>query len=133
MATPSEILTQFLASWGRTREELDRAFDVFFEPSTVWENVGMATTVGIQEAGVLMDQFEAMTGVATYATDIVNIAENGNLVLTERIDYFIDRSGVELSQMRLMGIFEVKGDKVIAWRDYFDSAANAALLEKNAR
>jgi limonene-1,2-epoxide hydrolase len=118
----------FLASWGRNKEQLRDAFRTYFTPATVWENVGMATTTGIEEAFALMDGFEALTGVATYAVDTLNLAEHGDMVLTERIDHFIAADGHELSSMRLMGVFEVADGRIRAWRDYFDSAANSALL-----
>ena len=44
----------------------------------------------------------------------------GNKVLTERIDYLRDKNDKVLSTIRVMGIFEVEGDRIAAWRDYFD-------------
>lgn len=41
-------------------------------------------------------------------------------MLTERVDRFVRADGSEIAAARLMGIFEVEGDKIVAWRDYFD-------------
>ncbi|MGW2661791.1 limonene-1,2-epoxide hydrolase family protein [Nocardia tengchongensis] len=49
---------------------------------------------------------------------IVNIAANGPIVMTERVDVFTlpDRS----FELQVMGTFEVRDGKISAWRDYFD-------------
>ncbi|OBI87184.1 limonene-1,2-epoxide hydrolase family protein [Mycobacterium asiaticum] len=49
---------------------------------------------------------------------LLNIAVNGNVVLTERIDEMV-YDGNKISA-RCMGAFEVRDDKITAWRDYFD-------------
>ena len=49
---------------------------------------------------------------------MLNISAVGNTVLTERVDVFnFAASSIELP---VMGAFEVAGDKLSAWRDYFD-------------
>jgi limonene-1,2-epoxide hydrolase len=50
--------------------------------------------------------------------EILNLAVAGNVVLTERVDHFL-LDGRKIN-VRLMGIFEIAGDKSTAWRDYFD-------------
>lgn len=67
---------------------------------------------------------KAVEGYATHMTrcdvEILNLAVAGNVVLTERIDHLIfDGTATDA---RCMGAFEVSGDKITAWRDYFDSA-----------
>lgn len=50
--------------------------------------------------------------------EVLNVAVNDSLVMVERVDRFIyDSKNVSA---RCMGAFEVAGDKIIAWRDYFD-------------
>jgi len=51
-------------------------------------------------------------------TKVLNIAGNGNVVLTERIDHFHRAAGV--IDLPVMGTFEVRDGKIAAWRDYFD-------------
>jgi limonene-1,2-epoxide hydrolase len=50
--------------------------------------------------------------------EVLNVAVNNSLVMVERVDRFI-YDGKNVSA-RCMGAFEVAGDKIIAWRDYFD-------------
>src|SRR5258708_4639435 len=49
---------------------------------------------------------------------VINIAANGPVVMTERVDVFKlpDKS----FELPVMGTFEVSGGKINAWRDYFD-------------
>ncbi|MEM9879804.1 MAG: limonene-1,2-epoxide hydrolase family protein, partial [Pseudomonadota bacterium] len=58
----------------------------------------------------------------------LHIAENGNVVMTERIDRFALASGAHI-ELPVMGIFEVEGDKITAWRDYFDLAQFSAQMQ----
>jgi limonene-1,2-epoxide hydrolase len=49
---------------------------------------------------------------------VINIAANGPVVMTERVDVF-KLSGKSF-ELPVMGTFEVNGVKINAWRDYFD-------------
>lgn len=63
----------------------------------------------LQGMGKAMNQFDV---------EMVNIAANGDVVLTERIDTLGGRFfNVKLP---VMGTFVVKNGKITEWRDYFD-------------
>jgi limonene-1,2-epoxide hydrolase len=48
---------------------------------------------------------------------VINIAANGPVVMTERVDVFkLPNKSFEL---QVMGTFEVSGGRISAWRDYF--------------
>ena len=53
--------------------------------------------------------------------EIISIAENGNKVLTERLDEF-DLPGGKHVSVPVMGTFEIRDGRIAAWRDYFDLA-----------
>jgi len=44
----------------------------------------------------------------------------GDQVLTERIDHLDDESGNRIASLPVAGTLEVRGGKIVAWRDYFD-------------
>jgi len=53
-----------------------------------------------------------------FKVDMINIATNGDVVMTERVDtlggkYF-------RAELPVMGVFVVKNGKITEWRDYFD-------------
>ncbi len=57
--------------------------------------------------------------------EVIAIAENPDgVVLTERVDNF-DMPGGKKVSLPVMGTFEFSGDKISAWRDYFDLATFA--------
>ena len=58
------------------------------------------------------------TGVESIEFRILNIAADGNTVLTERLDIFVlPNVTIELP---VMGTFELRDGKIAKWRDYFD-------------
>jgi limonene-1,2-epoxide hydrolase len=118
MPTPLETVSAFCAAFvddgGRT------AVRRWFTPSTRWVNEGVAVTTGIDEAIAMIDELEKTMGIATVHVDMLAIAADGNRVLTERLDRFERADGSEIGRVTLMGIFELEGDKIIGWRDYFD-------------
>lgn len=129
MATPSEIVSAFIALWEQP-DGFPQAVDTYFTADTVWENHGLITTRGPEEAIGFYDQFGAATGMAGMKIDVLALAETGgaetgNKVLTERVDYILDAGGETVMTVPVMGIFEVAGGRITAWRDYFDTIANS--------
>ena len=128
MPTPIELVTAFAADFSEGNKGMYGTIRTYFKPDTVWENVGLATTTGVEEALALIDQFEQSMGIAAIRIEMLAIAADGNRVLTERIDRMLRADGTEIWAPRVMGIFEVDGDRITAWRDYFDSAGAQARL-----
>jgi limonene-1,2-epoxide hydrolase len=122
MPSPIETVNAFLAECAKSKEAMHAAFRDFFTPATIWENVGMMSTTGPDEALGLMANFESQLGLATMKVDMVAIAAQGNKVLTERVDHMVKPDGGVAMSVRVAGIFEVEGGKITAWRDYFDTA-----------
>lgn len=130
MPTPIETVTAFLTRFSEGKEGLYDSVRNMFTPKTVWENVGLAVTTGPEEAIDLAKQFEQRMGIASVAIELKAIAATGNTVLTERIDHLLAADGSEVEGSAVMGTFEVENGKIVAWRDYFDTAAAQALAQK---
>jgi limonene-1,2-epoxide hydrolase len=61
--------------------------------------------------------------------DISHIIAAGPVVMVERVDHFV---GSERTiELPVVGVFEVQGGKITAWRDYFDSAQLAGQSTKS--
>jgi limonene-1,2-epoxide hydrolase len=116
----SEVLA-FFEEWGLAKSDMIEAMRRRFTPETVWENVGVATTVGFDQAMMFLDGFSAQFDFERGEVIVHNIATAGNVVLTERTDNFYDAAGKQIVSIKLMGIFEMQGSKILAWRDYFDT------------
>jgi limonene-1,2-epoxide hydrolase len=123
MKSPVQVVEEFCRALSDGPDGLRQALRQWFTPDTVWVNTGIVTTTGIEEALALIDQFEEAAGIAAIQIDIKAIAADHNKILTERVDHMINRSGERIKSDLVMGIFEVEGERIIAWRDYFDSAA----------
>jgi limonene-1,2-epoxide hydrolase len=124
MATPTEIVTRFIDLWEQP-DGFTEAVETYFNPDTVWENHGLLTTTGPEEALGFYRQFSAQTGMTGMRIETLAIAATGNKVLTERIDWILDKDGEAVMKVPVMGIFEIADGKITAWRDYFDTAANS--------
>jgi limonene-1,2-epoxide hydrolase len=124
MPSASDTVLAFVKLW----EEPDgfpRAVAAYFTPETVWENHGLLTTTGLDEALGFYREFGAATGMAGMKIDVLAIAETGGKVLTERIDWILGADGKAVMEVPVMGIFEVADGRITAWRDYFDTKANS--------
>lgn len=112
--TNSETVMNFIQAWN----ELDwGAVEAAFTDDVVYHNIPMAPLQGKQAAMAFI------TGMQPESVDwqVLNIAENGNVVLTERVDNFVMAGGKDLS-LPVMGVMEIHNGKIRAWRDYFDLA-----------
>jgi limonene-1,2-epoxide hydrolase len=127
MPTPIETISAFCAAFP---EDGGRpAVRRWFTPETRWVNEGVSVTTGINQAIEMIDGLEEAMGISTVHIDMIAIAADGPRVLTERLDRFERADGSEIGRLMIMGIFELEGDKIVEWRDYFDVTA----LQKFAR
>lgn len=62
--------------------------------------------------------------------EVVTVAEQGNLVMVERIERYVLLDGVTL-EMNVIGAFELEGGLIAAWRDYWE-VAPAPILASTA-
>jgi limonene-1,2-epoxide hydrolase len=131
--TPIDTVSAFFARFSEGKEGLYDSIRRWFTPETVWDNVGLAVTTGPQQAIELAKQFEQQMGVSSVVIEVRAIAATGNQVLTERIDHLMAADGTERWGAGVMGTFEIENGKIVAWRDYFDTAGTQALADKWAR
>ena len=88
----------------------------------------MSDTTGVEETVAFVHQFEATTRSSWMRAEMLALAESGNRVLTERIDHLYDADDKLMMSLAVMGIFEVEGDKITGWRDYFDTAGTMQAM-----
>jgi limonene-1,2-epoxide hydrolase len=86
----------------------------------VYHNIPLAPITGREAIAAAIDSFirPGAPGIEGIEFHVVNIAANGPIVMTERVDVFkvADKS----FELPVMGTFEVSEGKISAWRDYFD-------------
>ncbi|MBI3302872.1 MAG: nuclear transport factor 2 family protein [Deltaproteobacteria bacterium] len=59
--------------------------------------------------------------------DIKKTASSGDVVMNERVETWV--KGSVRVELPVVGVFTIKGDKIVRWCDYFDSVTLAPLLE----
>lgn len=121
MAGPLQEVLAFFDESGGTAQDMISAMRKRFTSVTRWENVGVATTVGIEEAMAFVERFLARIPFERCEVVVHHAAAHGNVVLSERSDIFYGADGAELVSLRLMGALEMDGPYITAWRDYFDT------------
>jgi limonene-1,2-epoxide hydrolase len=100
----------------------------FFTDDVVYHNIPMDPAVGIEATIAFIEGFFGMC--QDMVIENVNLAVNGDVVLTERIDTFT--VGEVVAPLPVMGTFEIRDGKISAWRDYFDLAQITALFTGEA-
>jgi limonene-1,2-epoxide hydrolase len=119
MAGNSAIIDDFIAAWGA--KDLERIMS-FFAPDAVYTNVPMDPPNRGTEA--IRAMIGGILGMAQDVEFVVHQqAENPatGIVMNERTDRFKLANG-RWAALRVMGVFELREGKILAWRDYFDMA-----------
>jgi limonene-1,2-epoxide hydrolase len=118
MESPIEVVRRFCAAWSDNLATGDLA--AFFTDDAVYHNIPLAPVVGREAIANTIATFirPGPPGVESIEFRVINIAADGPVVMTERVDVFKlpDKS----FELPVMGIFEVGNGKINAWRDYFD-------------
>jgi limonene-1,2-epoxide hydrolase len=113
--TADKTVRSFCEAW--TRMDLDEMMGYFTEDA-VYHNIPMAPMVG---AAAIR---ESLAGMGTFMSGITfeihRQVANGSVVMNERTDHIT--MGDRTVALPVMGVFELEGDKIKAWRDYFDMA-----------
>lgn len=116
--TAKEVVLAFLKDW---ETGFVGAFDRWMHPDGVWENTGLPDQRGKAAVMAWLDKYNEIIQMPCGRAEIVNIACDGNKVLTERVDHLWGGDGRKHSA-KIMGIFEVKDGLVIRYADYFDAS-----------
>ena len=109
----SEVITNFIEAWN----QMDFAsISNTLDENIFYHNIPMEPILGKESAmGFIM----SLADCESIHWELLFIAENEGIVLTERVDNFNYNDGRKIS-IPVMGTFEFKNDKIIKWRDYFD-------------
>lgn len=112
---PIAVVRAFCDAWSRLNPE---EIAGWFTDDAVYHNIPMEPAKGRDNILNLLRFILAPAQKVEF--EIRGIAAAGNTVFTERIDRF-EMNGKRV-ELPVTGVFEVEGDKIRAWRDYFDLA-----------
>ena len=121
MSTPEEVVQEFCAAFAT--KDVDTISSLLAD-DVVYHNVGMAPAVGKEASLASIQGFLDMSESLVF--DIHRIAADGDTVLTERTDTFV-MNGLT-APVAVMGTFELRDGKIVAWRDYFDMGLTTKMM-----
>jgi limonene-1,2-epoxide hydrolase len=118
MENPIDVVRRFCAAWSANMGAAELA--AFFTEDAIYHNIPLAPVTGRE---VIADTIASVLrpgppGIEAIDFRVINIAANGPVVMTERVDVF-ELPGRSF-ELQVMGTFEVTDGKISAWRDYFD-------------
>ena len=117
MDRPIEVVHRFCAAWSDNIGAAELAG--FFADDAVYHNIPLAPVTGREAIANTIASLirPGPPGIEGIEFRVINIAADGPVVMTERVDVFTlaDRS----FELPVMGTFEVTEGKINAWRDYF--------------
>jgi limonene-1,2-epoxide hydrolase len=125
MSTPTQVVQEFCAAFAT--KDVDTISNLLAD-DVVYHNVGMAPAVGKEASVAMIQGFLDMAEKMTF--EIHRIAANGESVLTERTDTFTI-NGAD-SPVAVMGTFDLRDGKIMAWRDYFDMGLITKMMSGEA-
>ena len=125
MSAPVDVVRKFCDLMEKRDAE---ALRPLIADDAVYQNVGMPASSGVD---AIVENMAAQFSMFpdAYAFEIVNMASDGAVVLTERLDYIQAPDGSKPA-VPVMGTFVVGEDgKITRWTDYFDVSLTVKLLQ----
>lgn len=113
LSDPKAVVEAFLAAFEAL--DLDGAL-AFIADDCVYQNVPFHTARGKER--IARDLRLLATGMTEFRVEMIHLAVDGNVVLTERVDTLANR--VARAAIPVMGTFVVENGKIREWRDYLD-------------
>jgi limonene-1,2-epoxide hydrolase len=118
MESPIDLVRRFCTAWTDNIGAAELA--AFFTEDAVYHNIPQDPVTGRENIATTIASVlrPGPPGIESIDFRLVNIAANGPVVLTERVDVFT-LAGKSF-ELPVMGTFEISDGKISAWRDYFD-------------
>ena len=100
-----------------------------FTDDCVWEQSGLPTTTGPEEAAALLASLVESVGMASIDVEYRHVASGDDVVFSERLDWLVQRDGTRMGPVVVVGVTEFRDGKISAWREYFDTTGLAQMLD----
>ena len=121
MADNAAIIRDFVAAWSRLdADELTG----FFTEDGIYHNMMLPPVQGHAALKPFIAGFLSSCQSADW--ELVNLLASGDLVVAERVDRAV--AGGKPVALPCCGVFEMRGGKIAAWRDYFDMGTYTSAL-----
>ena len=117
-----ELVTEFCKLWASPNPE---ELASYFTDDAIYHNIPMDPVQGPEAIKEFIAGFLGVFDGIDF--NVHRQISNGALVMNERTDVMRRKDGGQVA-LPVMGVFEVQGDRIAAWRDYFDMASIANAL-----
>ena len=107
------LVAEFIAAV--ERGNIDAALG-YLAPDCEYDNVPMSKAIGHEQIRATLSMFVGPDNPAEFK--VLRQAATGNIVMNERVDRL--KIGGKDVEVPVVGVWEVSGDKITLWRDYFD-------------
>ena len=117
-----QTVRDFIAAWSRL--DVDELVGYFTEDG-IYHNMPIAPVQGREALKAFIGNF--LNGWTETTWDVLTLVSSGDTVIAERLD----RTVVHGKKVDLpcCGVFEMRGGKIAAWRDYFDMGTYMKALQ----
>jgi len=94
----------------------------------VWANSGLETIHGLKELfsqmekGGFANEIPILKTMTHFSADLINMASDGDIVFSERVDHHWNEQGQDLMTPHICGVAEIQDGKICAFRDFYDVA-----------
>jgi limonene-1,2-epoxide hydrolase len=122
MTAPADLVCKFFDAVSTGSAGPSAALRTYLSPDVVWENSGIPPRNGVDECVTLFEASQERLSYYTWQVIMRGLAVDGDLVLSDRVDVLVDRSGTERGRVEVMGALTVKDSKITHWRDIFNPA-----------
>jgi limonene-1,2-epoxide hydrolase len=129
MPSNEDVLRAVLGAVSESVEAGQAAVREHFTDDCVWQQSGFPTTTGPEEAAALLAGMVESIDLARIEVEYLHVASGDDVVFTERHDWLVRRDGSRMGPGVVVGVTEFRDGKISAWREYFDTAGFAHLLE----
>jgi limonene-1,2-epoxide hydrolase len=118
---PVAVVSEFFALFGPSHDQMVAAAQRYCHEDMYWASAGYDPPRITSRARLVADleKAKANKGISGFTFDIVHIAANGPIVLTERFDNALDADGNLAHAFKVMGILKVEDGRIRWFRDYF--------------
>lgn len=120
--TPIETVLAFCEAWSRLDIEELMAY---FSDDAVYHNMPGPPAIGKDAVRTTIERF--LGGWQSTDWEVLNTAANGRLVFAERVDRTV-AAGKKID-LPVTGVFEIEGEHIRVWRDYFDLATYTRAMQ----
>lgn len=116
MTTHIDVVNSMINTW--KKQDIDGVLSHLTDDIEYHFLVGERPLIGKDWVRRFLEKFGS--GQTNILWRIVNSAADGDKLLVEGVDDYVDANGVRI-QTPYMGIFEFRDGKICRWRDYVDT------------